>query len=440
MPFLVLIETSGNQSYVFATNKLRENVGASELIYRAGTQWVLEAIAENGGASFWSDDPQRMREKLRQQRTPLRQPGAQGGFEVVTAVSGKALFVTDAKDKAENVIEAVTLRALQEAPGLDVCGAIQEFDDPLKLPQVMVQLHQRFNQIRSTRPQPLARFARLPFVAPCAHSGGAANRPDGGETTSQMCVSKSDQEVRKKWRDRALRMIRSVDESSRELELADQIDDLGADWLAVVHADGSGFGQIILNFEKYCGDDKSAYLQTFREFSLDIDAAAEQAFTEACKLLAKRPHPRRRRKSKSILPVVPLVVGGDDLTVLIDGVYALEFTETYLAAFEDAIAQGPTSSEIAKRAFGVSYLGAGAGVAIVKPQFPFFSAYELASELIKQAKDPVKQRVRTADGDDRPYPCSSLDFHVLFDASFTGLDDLRSQLEQQCDAGGQAIT
>ena len=36
---LINLETGGNQAYIFASNKLRNVVGASELLYRVGTRY-----------------------------------------------------------------------------------------------------------------------------------------------------------------------------------------------------------------------------------------------------------------------------------------------------------------------------------------------------------------------------------------------------------------
>ncbi len=121
--------------------------------------------------------------------------------------------------------------------------------------------------------------------------------------------------------------------------------------------------------------------------------------------------------SQGEVPVLPLVLGGDDLTILCDGQYALKFTKDFLEQFERETACLNRTQElkdlkkdklfaelveklrievsgeskdiipyIANRAFGVDRLGICAGVAIVKPHYPFHQAYKLAKQLLESAK------------------------------------------------------
>jgi len=46
---LTLLDTTGIQDYIFSSNRLQENIGASELVYRANSLWAFEALHEIGG-------------------------------------------------------------------------------------------------------------------------------------------------------------------------------------------------------------------------------------------------------------------------------------------------------------------------------------------------------------------------------------------------------
>ncbi|MEQ1715777.1 MAG: hypothetical protein ABL907_07300, partial [Hyphomicrobium sp.] len=113
------------------------------------------------------------------------------------------------------------------------------------------------------------------------------------------------------------------------------------------------------------------------------------------------------------IPFIPVVLGGDDLTILCDGGKAVDFTVAFLRAFEMETADHKDVIAVAKNG-----LSACAGIAIVKPHFPFHRAYELAESLIKEAKT-VKEHAS---------PCSAFDFQVLFDTSGADLEPIRERM------------
>lgn len=366
---LVLLQTSGDQAYLFATNCLRENVGASELTYRVGTQFVLEAVENQGGPHLWSneDSPQKMREKLSQ--VPENAP-----VEIIIATYRKALLLVKEKKVAQSIVSEVTERALREAPGLDICGIISEpFDwqnDNIHLK--IKELEQQLEQVRNDRPLPSARFPRLPITALCASSGLPAYR------LGLSKVSHTKRKAADNWESRIGKILKGTKLSDLEKNFEQQ------PWFAVIHAGANGLDQIFLDFDQQPRN--RTYVDKLRQFSLALEDATENAFRKALRALKK-------------ISILPLVLSGDDLTVLCDGFSALEFTRVFLKEFET------TSPR----------LSACAGVTITKSHFPTHNAYKIAVQLLKEAKTVEKRA-----------PCSAMDFQVIYDS--THLSEIRQRL------------
>jgi hypothetical protein len=471
---IVLIETSGNQRYIFATNKLRENVGASELTYRVGTQIVLEAVATETKQIIYEDDDLDGRKMRANLLDPSLNPPIENSnrVEVITATSGKALLLVNDRPTGEKIVRAVTKRALREMPGLTVHGAIsKDFTDLKEVHQAIGEVHRRLEEIRYQMPGNEQRFLRLPFVTPCASSGLPASEIIEFKNNQGMDVyafsnvttakRRALGKARKKFVDDSEaskgRIIKLLEETFA-LTLPKNLEEFEkafpkSDWLAVIHADGNGLGEIFLKFNEYSKSKGREYIEIYRKFSLALDVCTINAVGFALKSLQNL----FMKEAVEEIPIVPIILGGDDLTVLCSGRYALKFTHDFLSQFEketekiseEMIVEGVTIKldylknivgelqgvipTIANNAFGnkgeknpsVKRLGICAGVAVIKPNYPFHQAYDLAEQLLQSAKEVKTKVVQT---DERQIPCSALDYHILYDSAHSDLEDIRERL------------
>src|ERR1700727_970668 len=100
MPVLTAIDILGIQSYIFASNRLRDVIGASYLV-----EW---ATNQDGG----------LRLEIENVPTP----------KVVVAAGGNAILRFDTIDAAKQFVLHYSRRLLDKAPGLDVTIAHQPYD------------------------------------------------------------------------------------------------------------------------------------------------------------------------------------------------------------------------------------------------------------------------------------------------------------------------
>lgn len=211
-------------------------------------------------------------------------------------------------------------------------------------------------------------------------------------------------------------------------------------YLALLHADGNGLGQLLITMQDHVKLHPEAFVALFRDFSdavRDATIAAARAATTAVLLPARQGINQDSPDHPGLIPARPIVLGGDDLTILLRADLALPFTRSFLthfeqetkAAFDTLRGTRAWADELLPRA-----LTAGAGIVFVRSSHPFHLAHALAEDLAKTAKSRAKKAVQA---DSRIPP--TLAFHrvttachgdymaILHDELTTGETDARIQ-------------
>jgi hypothetical protein len=438
MARLVLIETAGNQDFIFATNKQKQNAGASELTYRIGTAFVLNAVA--GEVPAYNGLARQLEEAMAaadyaKQLDEIARANPFGPtvpVEVLVATSGKAVLLVADCERGERIIEQVTRRALYEAPGAVVRGIVAKdaFDldsaDPSEAHKQMGNIHQDIERLRLDLPPPEARFPTLPILAPCQTSGLPAERREPDGEYLSISASLKREAAKAGWK----RVRKALGDMGKKLPPnVEWLDDhMNLPWLAVVHADGNGFGKVFLGLDQHIPPQRRRtardYCYFYRDLSLALELAGVRALYKALDALPLR-EVTIKGKTEELPPIVPLVLGGDDLTVVCDGSHAIAFAKAYLRAFERVTEAQciygfrsviPTLVDPDNAGQPMRFGGA-AGIAIVKPHHPFHRAYHLAEELTRSAKATKVNLQSDA--------VSAFDFHIVFDDAAADLEQLR---------------
>jgi len=416
---LVLLEAWNITRFIFVSNRRRENAGASELITYLDRKWVHEALTAvfPGFTAAW-----------RIETAPA---------ELLLTGAGSVRVLVRDPSLARKLVTEVTLSALREAPGLDVCGMVSaEFDWSLpgSLALAAQSLHEGFADALAGRPGPDHRFQRLPVTDECATTGLPASaevrQPDGGsEPRSEESLRKWDAYGRRDEGSGLTRLAAAAGTVPAVLGKVVTHLEEQADWSAVVYADGNGLGEVFRDFADLAsGRGNRAYADELRAFSGRLTDCTQEAFREAAAAL-RRDLPATQLADGEA-PVLPLVLGGDDVIAVCQGEAALRFTEEYLRAFERLTAQAAEIREPLGRGGRGDSLSACAGVAVVKRHFPFTAAAGLAYQLMREAK---VARTHVSG------PCSAMSFEILYDSTDPELGRLRASTTfREPGAGGSA--
>lgn len=436
---LTFLDTVGIQNYVFGSNVLRENIGASELVRRATRLWPFEEVRKTGKTNVkpGHDLTGDLDSNLHIEDDDLT-------AEVIYAGGGNCAVLFANRDAASDFVTRLSRRVLAEAPELDLVAVHVEMNwesDSLadKMKEAIDQLATKKQERRVSTPllglgtTVNCRSTSLPAVGTDADEPGLKPKKAPTRPLSAGILAK-------------LRFLKPANErlsnylplfGDAGLEVPHDFDHFGREageisYIAIVHADGNGMGNRVEDLRSRFArpEENRRYIQAMRDFSEAIETASKQALSDVSTLLLRHWNPVKdkdaiigktqdgwgewvevgkvklgEKEKRLYVPFRPIVFGGDDLTFVTDGRLGLALAAAYLEAFEKAM--NAQNNEFTKG------LRACAGVSVVKAHYPFARACDLAYDLCSNAKKTWERKH------------SALDWHFAATGLFGTVEAIR---------------
>lgn len=165
----------------------------------------------------------------------------------------------------------------------------------------------------------------------------------------------------------------------REIQWAREADDLAGwdsrNYVAYLVADGNAMGQVF---------DKCQEPETLHDLSEALTKILRESLAAPAQVLMNR----ARGDAHDFVPALPLILGGDDVFLLLPAPYALDFAQRFCLEYEKRMHDFLTDQELGGRPT------MSAAVVVCKSTYPHALAHKRGEELLHEAKRLAKSAAR----------------------------------------------
>jgi len=385
MPYLLAAEADKIQDFIFRSSRLREVVGASQLLTRF-CRSIDETLAQQYGGQVVVNDG--------------------GSFRVI--FDDLEMANAFGADLAE-------LYRLALGGSLTVAEPVELNGDFRKANE---QAGEKLRWAKSRRQGAIAEV-HMPYVAFCASCGvalaGTHGRLKGKRASARSQYLCETCQVKDTERDRKPRAIlnelyeayctASGTQSMADPDWPEDADDVAKldlrqrNYVAYLIADGNGMGRVF----GACNQNQLVGLSN--ELSPILRDSLAAAAADFRKVVPGQ---------GDMVPMIPLILGGDDLFALIPAPYALDFARRFCLAWEKRMRE--LVDEIGLTSIPRPTVAA--AVVICKGKYPYALAHRRAEELLKKAKHHSK--LLAAETGDQ---LSAVNFEVILGNRLAGQED-----------------
>ena len=419
----VLLDTRSIQKYVFGCNELKTNVGASYIVDKIFEELLAEKILKKyrQGENLELDWKNNKTIKMAEHQEVEYEIAYIGGGNMLLLVRLVGKPMGENLQRCREIVAEWSKAVLLSAPGLKTGSAVGELD--ISREGFKVSLDKLYKSLKENQNTVLPNVD-LPYVGftmECGVSGKTADTYDYSGKNKRMVSA----EVKAK-----INAYNSVAKNLQEelkrrypdkkLNFANEFQKMGykdgESYLSIIHIDGNNMGVKFGN----CRDS-----QERKKLSLKVVEIVQNSFRKLVKSIIDDYNNKvydkvldikdLTRDGKKLLPIRPIIIGGDDITFVCPGRLGIEYAKRFIEyvneeelltteqrrRMKEAINKGK-SEDKDKKDLNQKMSCCG-GVAIVPLKYPFFRAYQLAESLCGSAKDKSRQ-------DDN----SLIDFAILY--------------------------